>query len=169
IEDILPLSPLQEGLLFHALYDAAGPDVYTVQLELDLAGPLDAAALEASVQAVVGRHGSLRVAFCQEQLSRPVQVVVPRAGVPWRLIDLGGLDADAQERQLAGIVAADRLQRFDLASPPLLRFALIRLAPQRHKLLLSNHHLLMDGWSAPVLVRELLAAYAAHGSAASLP
>src|SRR6185369_7892277 len=74
IEDILPLSPLQEGLLFHALYDAQGPDVYTVQLELELEGRLDAAVLEASLQAVVGRHASLRAGFRHEQLSRPVQV-----------------------------------------------------------------------------------------------
>ena len=90
IEDILPLSPLQEGLLFHALYDVQGPDVYTVQLELELEGRLDPAVLEASLQAVVGRHASLRSGFRHEQLSRPVQVVVAQAAVPWRLIDLSG-------------------------------------------------------------------------------
>ena len=84
IEDILPLSPLQEGLLFHALYDAQGPDVYTVQLELELEGRLDPAVLESSLQAVVARHASLRAGFRHEQLSRPVQVVVARAAVPWR-------------------------------------------------------------------------------------
>src|SRR5207249_2109059 len=67
------------------------------------------------------------------------------------------------------IVEADRLERFDLAVPPLMRFALIRLAADRHRLLISNHHLLMDGWSAPILVRELLDIYAQHGSAAALP
>ena len=169
IEDILPLSPLQEGLLFHALYDAQGPDVYTVQLELELEGLLDAAVLEASLQAVVARHASLRAGFRHEQLSRPVQVVMARAAVPWRLIDLSGQDAAGQQRELSAIVEADRLERFDLAVPPLMRFALIRLAADRHRLLISNHHLLMDGWSAPILVRELLEVYALHGSAASLP
>ena len=67
IEDILPLSPLQEGLLFHALYDAQGPDVYTVQLELELEGLLDSAVLEASSQAVIGRHASLRAGFRHER------------------------------------------------------------------------------------------------------
>ena len=144
IEDILPLSPLQEGLLFHALYDAQGPDVYTVQLELELEGLLDAAVLEASLQAVVARHASLRAGFRHEQLSRPVQVVMARAAVPWRLIDLSGQDAAGQQRELSTIVEADRLERFDLAAPPLMRFALIRLAADRHRLLISNHHLL-DG------------------------
>ena len=114
------------------------------------------------------RHASLRAGFRHEQLSRPVQVVVPRAAVPWRLIDLSGLDAAEQQRELSDIVEADRLERFDLAAPPLMRFALIRLAADRHRLLISNHHLLMDGWSAPILVRELLEAYARRGSAASL-
>ena len=67
------------------------------------------------------------------------------------------------------IIEADRRERFDLAAPPLMRFALIRLAAERHRLLISNHHLLMDGWSAPILVREWLRAYAAGGSVASLP
>ena len=89
--------------------------------------------------------------------------------MPWRLIDLGGLDAAGQQRQLAEIAAADRLERFDVTAPPLLRFALLRLEAERHRLLLSNHHLLMDGWSAPILVRELLQAYAQGGRADELP
>ena len=85
---MLPLSPLQEGLLFHALYDAQAPDVYTVQLELDLEGPLDGAALEAAAQALIARHASLRAGFRHEELSRPVQIIVPQAAAPWRMIDL---------------------------------------------------------------------------------
>ena len=169
LEDILPLSPLQEGLLFHALYDARGPDLYTVQLALELEGVLDAVRLAASLQAVVNRHESLRTGFVQEGLGRPVQVVLPRVEVPWRLIDLSGLDGAAQHERLAGIAAADRLERFDVAAPPLIRFALIKLAAGRHRLLLSNHHLLMDGWSAPILVREWLAAYGHGGNVTLLP
>ena len=101
LEDVLPLSPLQEGLLFHALYDAQGPDVYTVQLELELDGALDAARLAASLRAVVNRHHSLRSGFVQEGLSRPVQVVLPHLDVPWRLIDLSELD-EAEQRAAAG-------------------------------------------------------------------
>ena len=169
LEDVLPLSPLQEGLLFHALYDAGGPDVYTVQLELELEGALDDELLRTSVQAVVERHASLRAAFRHEGLNRPVQAIVRRAGVPWRLHDLAGLGAGEQEQQLSAIREADRLERFDLAAAPLMRFALIRLSKQRHRLLISNHHLLMDGWSAPVLVGEVLSAYGQGGGVASLP
>jgi non-ribosomal peptide synthase protein (TIGR01720 family) len=98
VEDILPLSPLQEGLLFHALYDAQGPDLYTVQLELELEGALDGARLQASVQGVVDRHASLRASFHHERLSRPVQAIARRAGVPWRLHELSGLSFPMRSR-----------------------------------------------------------------------
>ena len=95
---MLPLSPLQEGLLFHALYDAQAPDVYTVQLVLALAGALDGAALQAAVQALLARHASLRAGFRHESLQRPVQVIVPSAAPPWRSLDLSLLDAASRER-----------------------------------------------------------------------
>ena len=167
LEDILPLSPLQEGLLFHALYDAGAPDVYTVQLDLELEGVLDSAVLEAAVQGVVARHASLRAGFWHGGLARPVQVIVPRA-VPWRLIDLSMHGEAERARRLTDILAADRLERFDVSAPPLLRFALIRLSADRHRLVLSSHHLLMDGWSAPIVVRELLALYAQRGDGSAL-
>ena len=115
IEDILPLSPLQEGLLFHALYDAQAPDVYTVQLALALEGPLDGAALQAAAQALLERHASLRAGFRHESLSRPVQIIVPQVAAPWRSIDLSLLDEAEREQRLAGILAQDRAERFDLA------------------------------------------------------
>src|SRR6185295_1968655 len=169
IEDMLPLSPLQEGLLFHALYDAQAPDVYTAQIVLDLDGPLDGAALEASARALVERHASLRAGFRHENLSRPVQIIVPHLDVPWRSIDLSELDGVQREQQLARLLAQDRAERFDLAAPPLLRFALIRLSAGEHRFVLTTHHLLMDGWSMPVLVRELLTLYARGGDAGALP
>ena len=168
IEAILPLSPLQQGLLFHALYDAQGPDVYTAQIVLGLEGPLSSAALASAAGALVARHASLRAAFQHEKLSRPVQVIVPPVAVPWRNLDLSGLDAAEREQRLAGMLAEDRADRFDLSSPPLMRFALIRLAQMEHRLVLTTHHLVMDGWSRPVLVQELLALHAHNGDAAVL-
>src|SRR5208283_852817 len=84
IEDILPLSPLQEGLLFHALYAAQGPDVYTTQEQLNLQGRLDEATLKSAVQALLQRHASLRAGFQHENLSRPVQIIVSSPALPWR-------------------------------------------------------------------------------------
>ncbi len=158
-EDILPLAPLQEGLLFHALYDAQAPDVYTVQVVLDLEGPVDADAMASAARALVARHASLRAGFWHENLSRAVQIVVPRAEAPWRSIDLSGLDAASREEQLGHLLAQDRAGRFDLAAPPLVRFALIKTASNTHRLVIMHHHLVMDGWSMPVLVGELLTLY----------
>src|SRR6516225_2320590 len=168
IEDVLPLSPLQEGLLFHALYDAQAPDVYTVQLELGLEGALEIAALEAAVDALLLRHASLRACFWHAGLSRAVQVIVPTVKPRWRRIDLSLLDEASRAQRLASELGQDRGERFDLSCAPLMRFTLIRLSAQQHRLVLTHHHLLMDGWSLPVLVRELLTLYEHKGDGAAL-
>ena len=116
IEDILPLSPLQEGLLFHALYAARGPDVYTTQLQLNLRGRLDEATLKRAVQALLQRHASLRTGFQHENLSRPVQIVVSSPELPWRRLDLSALDAAVRNARLEEIVALERAEHFDLAT-----------------------------------------------------
>ena len=169
LDDILPLSPLQEGLLFHALYDARGPDVYTVQLTIGLEGPLDADVLKAALRALLARHASLRAGFRHEKLSRPVQIIVSSPALPWRSVDLSALDAATQQERLTQILTEDRAEHFDLAVPPLIRFTLVRLNAHQHQLLLTGHHILMDGWSMPVLIRELLALYAQRGDATTLP
>ncbi len=169
IEDILPLSPLQEGLLFHALYAARGPDVYTTQLQLNLQGRLDEATLKSAVQALLQRHASLRAGFQHENLSRPVQIIVSSPELPWRSLDLSALDAGSRDVRLEEIAAQERAEHFDLAIPPLIRFTLIKLASDAHRLLLTSHHILMDGWSTPILIRELLALYANRGDGSSLP
>ncbi|WP_405806452.1 amino acid adenylation domain-containing protein [Streptomyces sp. NBC_01187] len=152
VDEALPLAPLQEGLLFQSLHDAGGPDVYTVQLVLSLEGPLSAPRLRAAAQALLTRHPHLGAAFLHGGLSAPVQAVGP-VEAPWREYDATG---PAETEQL---LAGERDRRFDVARPPLLRLALLRHAPDRHSLALTHHHLLLDGWSAPILVRELFALY----------
>ncbi|MGA9669882.1 MAG: condensation domain-containing protein, partial [Terracidiphilus sp.] len=164
IEEILPVSPLQEGLLFHALYDTQSPDLYTVQLALDFEGDLDETALKAAVQSLLRRHASLRAGFEHERLSRPVQIIVSYAEPGWQTIDLSSLEASQREGQMEQILAEDRLRRFDLGAPPLLRCMLIRLAAHRYRFVLSSHHILTDGWSTALLVRELLTFYAHQGN-----
>ncbi|WP_406383458.1 amino acid adenylation domain-containing protein [Streptomyces sp. NBC_01618] len=170
LADVLPLTPLQEGLLFHALYDEHSADVYTVQLVFDLEGELDAAALRAAAEALLRRHPNLRAGFRHEGLSRTVQVVPQTVELPWTETDLSAeTDPDRQSAELDRLVAADRAERFDLTRPPLLRCALFRLGERRHSLVLTKHHILMDGWSMPVLVRELFELYANHGDESALP
>ena len=104
LEDILPLSPLQEGLLFHALYDAQAPDVYTVQLELELVGALDGAALAASAQALIERHASLRAASGTSSWAGRCRSSRRGLRRPGGRIDLSGLEAAEREQRLAGIL-----------------------------------------------------------------
>ncbi|MGW6544061.1 amino acid adenylation domain-containing protein, partial [Streptomyces massasporeus] len=170
LADVLPLTPLQEGLLFHALYDEHAADVYTVQLIFDLEGPLDPAALRAAANALLRRHPNLRAAFRHEGLSRTVQIVPHEVELPWTETDLSAeADPERQRAELDRLLAADRAVRFDLTRPPLLRCALYRLGARRHRLVLTKHHILMDGWSMPVLVRELFQLYAHHGDDTALP
>jgi amino acid adenylation domain-containing protein len=169
VEEILPLSPLQEGLLFHSLYDDKAADIYTVQVVLSLAGLLDEEAFEAAANVLVNRHQSLRVGFQHEHLDRPIQVVVSAVKAPWRRVDLSALDSLERDRRLTHFLTRDRTERFDLNSPPLMRFALVRLGEQDYRLVLTNHHIVVDGWSVPVLVQELLSLYAHRGDAAALP
>ncbi|WP_328692161.1 non-ribosomal peptide synthase/polyketide synthase [Streptomyces caniferus] len=168
IEDVLPLSPLQEGLLFHSLYDGDGADVYTVQLMVDLAGPLDGARLRAALDTVVRRHANLRAGFRTVRSGKPVQFVPREVSVPWQDADLSALSAQEREAELTRLADEDRARRFDLAAPPLLRCLLIRRERDLHRLVLTNHHILLDGWSAPVLLREVFTVYE-KGEAALAP
>ncbi|MER7761435.1 amino acid adenylation domain-containing protein [Streptomyces sp. NPDC097619] len=161
VEDVLPLSPLQEGVLFHAQFDDTGPDVYTAQLLLDLTGPLDPARLRAAADTVLARHANLRAGFLRRASGEPAQVVRRSVSVPWEEHDLTALGPEALRPALDRLLAEDRARRFDPARPPLLRLTLLRTGPDRHRLLLTYHHILFDGWSWPVLVRELLALHAA--------
>ncbi|WKX69503.1 condensation domain-containing protein [Streptomyces sp. XD-27] len=174
LEDVLPLSPLQEGLLFHALAeepetDSAGADIYTTQLVLDLTGPLDAPRLRAAAAALLRRHANLRAGFRQRANGQPIQVVHREVPLPWQETDLTRLPAGERDDVLRAILADERAHRFDLAAPPALRFRLVRREERLHSLVLTNHHILWDGWSAPVLQRELLTLYAGHGDPAALP
>ncbi|MCO8275194.1 amino acid adenylation domain-containing protein [Actinoplanes sp. TRM 88003] len=158
LEDVLPLTPLQEGLLFHALFDADAPDVYTVSMTLELTGPLDPARLRDAGQALLDRHANLRAGFRRTAKGTTVAAIPTRARLPWTALDASSV-AEAER-----LVDEDRQRRFDMARPPLLRMMLVRLGPDQHRLTIAHHHILLDGWSAPILVRELLDLYARPGS-----
>ncbi|MFE9102021.1 amino acid adenylation domain-containing protein [Actinomadura geliboluensis] len=168
LEDILPLSPLQQGLFFHALYDS-GHDVYTAQIVLDLRGPLDAAALKAAAQTLLRRHANLRAGFRQRKEGSPVQVVHRAVRLPWRDEDLSALPEPGREARARELADAERARPFDMAKPPLLRFMLIKMADDLHRMVFTNHHILLDGWSTPVLQTELFALYLAEGDDTGMP
>uniref|UniRef100_UPI0026173CA6 non-ribosomal peptide synthetase n=1 Tax=Mycobacterium sp. TaxID=1785 RepID=UPI0026173CA6 len=156
IADILPLTPLQQGLLFHSSTAQGDDDMYAVQLDFTLTGPLDPDRLRDAVHTVVNRHPHLAALFC-ERFDEPVQIIPADPVVEWRYLELDGTgDTDERIEQLC---ASERAAVCDLAGQPAFRAALIRTADRRFRFVLTNHHILLDGWSLPILLREIFAGY----------
>jgi amino acid adenylation domain-containing protein len=166
ITDVLPLSPLQFGLFFHAT--AGDADVYRYQLELRIEGPLDAALLRHCAELLLDRHAALRTGFLAEETDEPVGVVLDGLTLPWQDRDLSDLSAPVREAELRALAVAERTRPFPLDQPPLLRLLLVRLGARSHHLVFTNHHIVLDGWSVPVLLRELFTLYAAGGDPTAL-
>lgn len=160
IEAIYPLSPMQQGMLFHTLY-APKAGVYVEQISCTLQGSLNIAAFERAWQKVLNQHPILRTAFVWEEIDEPLQVVGKRVMLPLTQQDWRALSSAAQEEQLAAFIQTERERGFKLSKAPLMRLSLIRLAEDRHQLVWSFHHLLLDGWSTPLLLKEVFACYGA--------
>ncbi|MFE1593316.1 amino acid adenylation domain-containing protein [Nocardia sp. NPDC058705] len=173
VSDVWPVTPLQSGMLFHALLAENSVDPYITQFVLDLDPSVDDERLHDAAQAVLDRHDNLRVAFATDAAGTPLQVVLDDLDVPWRVIDTVPDRAPsegparspsvptgrgAQDTAYQRIRAADLAAHFDMAAAPLLRFTLVRTADTAH-LLVTSHHILIDGWSMPLLLQELLSAY----------
>jgi amino acid adenylation domain-containing protein len=158
IQDIYALSPLQEGMLFHSLLTPA-VGMYIEQVSWELRGPLDRALFARAWTEVVARHPILRTSFSWEQLDHPVQVVHAHVDMPVEGLDWRGLPEVEQEARLAALLAADRQRDFDPGAPPLMRLALARTDDTTHHLVWTHHHLILDGWSAMIVLNEALAIY----------
>ncbi|POM24995.1 Gramicidin S synthase 2 [Actinomadura rubteroloni] len=170
VEDVWPLSPLQEGLLFHALFDEGALDIYAGQRALDIEGPLDVAVLKASWDALLERHASLRAGFRRPVgADNPVQVIARSVELPWQFVDLSGMPGDEAKAEAVRLSDADRARRFDPAKPPLLRVLVVKFGADRHRMVVTQHHIVLDGWSLQILVSELWAAYNAGGTTRGLP
>ncbi|KAF0846967.1 amino acid adenylation domain-containing protein [Nocardia caishijiensis] len=157
--EVVSLAPLQLGLLF--LAQVSPTDPYLVQLAVEMTGAVDLERLRRAAESVLGRHDILRTAFATTGTGIPVGLVVADVAVPWRVVDTDLTDPHA-------LLAAESRIRFDLATAPLLRFTVYR-RPESLHLVVTAHHLLVDGWSMPLLMRELLVCYAADGVSTLLP
>ncbi|HKH47032.1 MAG TPA: amino acid adenylation domain-containing protein [Thermoanaerobaculia bacterium] len=157
---ISELSPMQQAMLFASLY-APGSGVYVVQLSLRLTGRLDVAAFERAFRRVVDRHDALRTGFHWEDLEKPMQVVLGDVDLKLRRESWRGLDGAGQEARLGEYLDADRESGFELSEPPLMRLALFELGAETWHLVWSLHHLVVDGWSVGLLLKELFTCYAA--------
>ncbi|MFE5631612.1 amino acid adenylation domain-containing protein [Streptomyces sp. NPDC056543] len=170
VADVWPLSPLQEGMYFHATYDTGDAlDVYLSQETLDFDRPLDADRLRAACRALLERNASLRAGFTSDGLPRPVQFIADGAEIPLTETDLSELSAEERRARVDALLAADRRQRFDLSAPPLCRLQLIRLGDGRDRLVVTHHLILWDGWSAWLFLEELFTLYERAGDTTGLP
>ncbi len=160
VEDAYPLTPLQQGILFHSL-ESPDPATYLGQFTFHLAGGLDAPALRRAWQAVVDRHPVLRTALVRRPGGEDVQVVLRGVPAPFAEHDWRGLPAGEHPRLLDAFLAADRARGLDPASAPVMRVALLRTGDRDWRLVWSHHHVLLDGWSVPLVMGEVFAAYAA--------
>lgn len=158
IEDIYPLSALQQGLLLHAR-TAPGTALYFVQWLCQLQGQLDHALFQHSWQTIIDRHSSLRTIFLWDKLPEPVQVVRKQAMLPWRELDWRNINSEEQQARLQEFIREDQQQEFDFQRAPLMRITLIRLADEHYQFVWSFHHLLVDGWSILLLLQEVFAVY----------
>src|SRR5207244_2334635 len=163
LAEVWALTPMQEGLAFQTRYGQGGTDVYTVQLVLELAGRLDASRLRRGLQALLERHPNLKAAFVQVASGATVSVVARDVRPALAEVDLSSLAEAEALAEAARLAEEDHAAGFELSQAPLLRFSLMRLGPERHRLVITNHHILMDGWSMPVLLVELAALYESGG------
>ncbi|GCE14878.1 hypothetical protein KTT_47370 [Tengunoibacter tsumagoiensis] len=160
IEAIYPLSPLQQGLLFQSLY-APGEGDYIIQVRLTLRGELRTGTFIDAWQQVMKRHAILRTGFVWEEVVQPLQVVHQHVSLPYEQHDWSALSLDERTERLQLYLRADRIQGFDLTQAPLMRLTIVRTDEDSHEIVWTHHHLLLDGWSLPVLLQEIFALYEA--------
>ena len=158
IEAIYPLSPMQQGMLFHTLYTPE-TKVYFRQMVCRLEGDLNVLAFERAWQRVVDRHTVLRTLFMWQRCPKPLQVVRKRVKVPWEKYDWRGHSDTEQNARLAALLQADQERGFELSKAPLMRLFLIQLTSDSYQFIWDYHHLIQDGWSSSLIIKEVLAFY----------
>jgi len=160
IEDIYELTSMQQGMLFHSLY-SEGSDAYIEQFCYDLSGELDIEIFKESWQRVVDRHSVLRTGFQWKGISKPVQLVNKNIKLPWDILDWTNLSDEDKISEYKIFIKSDRAKGFNLESAPLMRCTLIKYGDVSYKLVWSFHHILMDGWSYPIIQKEVFSFYEA--------
>jgi amino acid adenylation domain-containing protein/non-ribosomal peptide synthase protein (TIGR01720 family) len=159
IEDIYPVTAIQR--LFLAYVDGDSDDPGFEQWRYGISGPLDVAALKWAWQAVVERHSALRTGFASDGVAEPLQLVHRDVTLPWAEHDWRKLDAAEQAMRLDALLRSDRADGFVPEVPPLMRVAVIRLGDEQYELIWSHHHLMLDRWSWALILRDVMALYAA--------
>jgi amino acid adenylation domain-containing protein len=160
-QETYPLSPLQQGMLFHYLYNQ-GSGEYVQQLTCRLHEALNIPAFEQAWQKVIERHSILRTRFQWEGLEQPQQMVHKQVECPLKIQDWRDLSSKTQEKQLADCIQKDRKQGFSLTEAPVMRFTLFQLSEDNYQFIWTSHHILLDGRSRFLILRECFALYAGY-------
>lgn len=170
IEDILPLAPMQQGILLHSLLEQ-GNGIYLMQDQYEVGSDVDFDAFKFAWQQVVQRHPALRTAFHGLESGVQRQVVMRRVPSPAQLIDLSHLSREAAEAELDDLLRVEREQGFDFARAPLLRLRLVKFGKADFRIVQSHHHALIDAWCRGLMLTEFFAHYRAFidGRHVSLP
>jgi len=158
IADIYPLSPMQQGMLFHSLYDQE-TSAYFEQFCCTMNGTWDFGRLEDAWNYLVDQHPVFRTVFNWKDASQPVQLVLKKRPISLILHDLKGLDDAAQQERIEAFLVSDRKDPLDLAKGPLMRLNVLELTPQKHYFVWSYHHILLDGWCLSLIMTDLVTVY----------
>ena len=168
ISDIYALTPLQEGLLFHSLYEE-NTSAYIVQFQCDLVGTFSKASFDKAWAYLLEKHTILRTAIFTEALDLPVQCVYDRVKMPVTEIDYSKLSEEAKNKAVATFLENERTSGFALDQAPLFRVTLLNLGNNRTCMVFTNHHILWDGWSFSSLMGSFMACYAQLEADGTLP
>ncbi|MFK8104834.1 MAG: amino acid adenylation domain-containing protein, partial [Saprospiraceae bacterium] len=160
IDSLYRLSPMQEGMLFHYLYEK-GSLAYTEQLAVDFTNGMEIAAFKTAWEYVMANHTIMRTKFFGDQMSIPVQAAYKTLALPFEFYDFSKEDETTRNTKWAAYKAADLAKGIDFDEAPLFRIALIKMTEEHYIMLWTFHHILFDGWSNPILIEELLSAYEA--------
>ena len=167
IEDIYPLSPVQEIMLSHMLY-APDSEIGFEQTFCTLHGALNFSAFERAWQRVIDEHSILRTAFIIDKLDEPLQLVRKRVPLSLKQYDWRGMSAEQQQGALEAYLQEDRRSGFDFSSAPLMRLTVIFVADDRQYIVWSIHHLIIDGWCTSLILNKVFALYEAYSEGRSI-
>ncbi len=160
IENFYPLSPMQQGILFHSLA-APKSGIYFEQFSWTIHGKLNVTAFHRAWEYIIERHSILRTCFVWEGLKEPVQIVHRQVNLPWQDYNWQHFSPEEQQQKLELFLQSDRSSGFELKQPPLMRLTLVQLSDISYNFTWSHHHLLLDGWSVALVFKEVLACYKA--------
>ncbi|MDI6563111.1 MULTISPECIES: plipastatin non-ribosomal peptide synthetase PpsC [Bacillus] len=162
IQDIYPLSFMQEGMLFHSLYDEQSR-AYFEQASFTINGQLDLERFQKSMDAVFDRYDIFRTAFIYKNVAKPRQVVLKQRHCPVHVEDISHLNEKDKEHCTEAFKEQDKSKGFDLQTDVLMRISILKWAPDHYVCIWSHHHILMDGWCLGIVIKDFLHIYQALG------